>query len=64
MRRIVIRLVVGVVIVHAAALILRNIFHLGTSSSLARQLFTAAWLVAVMLVVVPSLRALRAARRS
>ncbi|HET9066180.1 MAG TPA: hypothetical protein VFN22_10220 [Gemmatimonadales bacterium] len=64
MRRIVIRLVVGVVLVNAAALLLRRFTGLGSGTALQRQLFTAAWLVAALLVVLPSLRALRVARRS
>lgn len=64
MRRIVIRLVVGVVLVNAAALLLRRFTGLGAGTTLQRQLFTAAWLAAVLLVVLPSLRALRVARRS
>ncbi|MEO8478837.1 MAG: hypothetical protein ABI542_04325 [Gemmatimonadota bacterium] len=64
MRRIVIRLVVGVVLVNAGALLLRRFTGLGSGTALQRQLFTAAWLVAVLLVVLPSLKALRVARRS
>ncbi len=64
MRRIVLRLVVGVVLVNAAALMLRRFTGLGSGAALQRQLFTAAWLVAVLLVVLPSLKALRMARRS
>lgn len=64
MRRIVIRLVVGVVLVHALALALRSLLEIEHATPRSQQLFTGAWMVAILFVVVPSLKALRTARRS
>jgi hypothetical protein len=64
MRRALLQMMAGVVVLHTVAVLLYRLAHLGTASPLVRGVFTVAWASATFLLVSVFLKRIRTARRA